>query len=102
MKKIFFSFGLVLGTLLSIGQTTDETTSNYKASDEYGWILQQLNNIYPPIKQLMILLYVRKNIRLKSLVLITLFYCSISAISQTEKDSLGSVKTNADSIQISK
>ena len=34
---------------------------------------------------------------MKLLVLITLFCCSTSAISQTERDSLGSVKTNADS-----
>jgi len=50
----------------------------------------------------MVFLYAHKNMLMKSLVLITLFYCSISAISQTENDSLGSVKTNADSTQISK
>jgi hypothetical protein len=38
---------------------------------------------------------------MKLLILITLFCCTISAISQTENDSLDSVKTN-DSTQISK
>ena len=47
----------------------------------------------------MTLSYARKNILMQLLVLITLFCCSISAISQTENDSLGSIKTNADSTQ---